>query len=683
MNTYVFDQVLACEDAKELYLYECPVMKFVNKQDLTIPALPVPKRFLKEGSVMWLGDNIVYRWGEESFKVDFSTVVGVNKFHDLADSANKLRLLKARYFFRRDKDVMSEEKAGFRSIVYNTKTKALYVIRPISKLKTRKDGKCYKKVRWYKDIIRISLNVEMLNIELNNFNGKLKDKFEAALEREVRKDVPDAIIETKGIAYKIVSLIIQHRIGKALSGLTNVCLNNLKLLSSFEFTENRFNLLSNIGEDDYNTLDWEQTPKNIMNLKRKSVYKFIPMLKKTHSLRKAISVMMDECYAGIFPKLIFNIDFHSASSGHIKSIAAYKRNTPKAVQHFISQVIGKWEPDDFNTLFIGALDLNRTNAPDNVKNSWIKTIRRFNKPVPWRAWNDVYSMARQLGIRIRPNNFKNLSEVWDFHDQLSAILRRQNRITGGMFDIPDNFKFVGIKYPKSYNGFEFQQILNATGLDEESDYMGHCVHGYKYSCAKGTSIIFSATGPDGKRFTVEYDPNTFTFTQAEGARRDNDGMRNICDRDLINSIFIPYASTLARENTKYSYQSLCSLNKLIQIIRDKVYALEGALSHYSNQPMDSLEEALCKYNYSLEDLIEVGYKLEDGKIKNSLQLIEIVEAIHDKYDLMEGKSINKVAPPEPRRVMRAVLPEIVVAPPAEFELAPVEPNDDIEEPLPF
>jgi len=637
MNIYRFDQFLAHGLEGNLFWFEWDKNDFPNEADLSIPALPPPKRFLRAGSQMWVSDNILYRWTEDAQRMDFASTVTVNKFQDLRDE-DKLRLLKITYFFVRDKNSMAEKKGGFRSLIYNTKTKGLYLTTPLPEFKETKKGKLAKKRTWQKRIIRISLNFHQLANSLGSFDSKFVDKFVEALHEVVSNDVPDVVLETgQKKAHTIISLIIQHRIGRGLKGLTPICINNLQSMAMFDFVDSRLSLTDPLPMATSNET-WQKRIKRIAAEKRKTVYQFIPTLKKTHSMKKALAVMLDESYCPLFPRIISDVDFESVSVGSAHAIATFKRDAPKSIQHFLPKAVNEWEPGEFNNLFGSVLDMCRTTAGDNVKDAWVRTVRRFNKNIPWRAWNDIYRMAGQLRVRVRPNNFKNLNEVWDFHDQLSAITRRQQRLTGGFFDVPGHFHFVKLSYPEIFENFKFEQITGPGRLEAESDYMGHCVHGYKSSCMRGDSIIFSVEGPAPEclRYTVEYAPDDrFRFIQAEGAKKDNDGLRNICGRELIDSIFIPFSMELRKANdTKLSYTSLSTLNKAILSMKDHLFAVEGALEHYENSNMQQLEQGLCKSNQVLEDLITLDWYVQNGHVRNSIELIDSVENIlegHTKH----------------------------------------------------
>jgi hypothetical protein len=241
-------------------------------------------------------------------------------------------------------------------------------------------------------------------------------------------------------------------------------------------------------------------------------------------------------------------------------------------------------------------------------------------------------MAGQLGLRIRPNGFESVEEIWNMHDRLSNIIRRRDRISSAI-NISDTFNFVEVKYPKVFKGYTFRQLIYPRDLQNETAVMGHCVHSYKYDCAKGHSVIFSATNPEGKRYTVEYETDTYNFAQAEGSYEDNNGMRNICSNELNMSVFIPFASVLAQRNSKLNYQALSMLNLTIIESFEDVKAIEDTLDitpglAESMGPED-LDNIICRRNYLLEELLTIHNNIDDNT--NYAALINDVDNLLNIY----------------------------------------------------
>lgn len=639
-NKYVFDRYLESEEMFKDPFYEYP--KFDHEQDLTLPMLPPPKRFLKSGSVYWVSENVKYSFTEKDHKDRFATTIRVNKFHNIDDK--KLRLLKINYYFLRDKNAMSEIKSGFRSLVYNVETKALYLIRATPSYRTSKKGNmCHS---WKKKITRISINHFVLDTEIGAFGYELVEKFIKDMHRIVSKDVPGVKIECNGHVASIISLLIQHKAGCAIPGLNDLCISNLSFMASHQFMDNRIGLMEKEEGQRRRDVDWEQREKDIKNLRRKSSYKFIPTLGETTSLRKALTVLLGECYFGIIPKIIFYVNFHDISMGQPQFIIKYKEHMPKNIQHYVSNSLGRMPKEKFVKLLREVIDLGRaTDVHDHIKDNWIKTIRRLDYIFPWRAWNDTYRMAGQLGIRIRPNSFSSLQDIWEMHDRLSNVVQRQNRLRFGV-NMGTNSRFVEVKYPSTFKEHKFTQLMTPNDLTKETEIMGHCVHSYKNDCAKGHSIIFSVIAPDKRRYTVEYTGNEFLFAQAEGSHADNGGMRNICEADIKNDIFIPFSKKLGMHNNTHNYEILSTLNLSIIESGQDLDALETILE-LNPKDVDDIDNAICRRNALLEDLLTIQKDVNGGKYNNSVAIIYDVESLIEKYGFENRHKVNRAPRPMP------------------------------------
>ena len=656
-NVYVFDRLLAAKEWEEP-IFEYP--KFDHEQDLSLPMLPPPKRFLKKGSIYWVNDNIKYSFTGKEHNDLFATTIKVNKFHNIDDK--KLRLLRVKYYFLRDKNAMSEVKNGFRSLVYNVETKALYLVRTTPDFRTSKKGNMTH--RWKKQVIRISINHFVLDTEMESFDRKLREKFVNEMFRIVSKDVPGIKIECNGQVASIISLLIQHKAGCVIPGLNDLCIANLSFMASHQFMDSRINLMEKESEQRPRHPDWQQRERDIKNLRRKSSYKFIPTLGETNSLRKALTVLLGECYIGIIPKIIFDVGFHDLSAGQPQSLIRYKNHMPKNIQHYVSQSLGKMPKDKFVKLFREVLDLGRTTVDDHIKDNWIKTVRRLKEPVPWRAWTDTYRMSGQLGIRIRPNSFSNVQEIWQMHDRLSNVIQRQNRIAHGV-SIGTHSRFVEVKYPSTFKGYKFRQLMTPHELMEETEAMGHCVHSYKTDCVKGHSIIFSVIAPDEKRYTVEYSGVGFHFAQAEGSYADNGGMRNICDAPIRNYLFIPFGKKLETHNNTSNYGALSTLNLSIIESEQDLDALESLLELNPNS-IEDIDNTICRRNALLEDLLELQKDVDDGGYRNSEALILAIEIATEKYGF-EDKQSKLFHTPTQLRAHAAVRARAVQAPAIDFD----------------
>ena len=633
----------------EDYKYEGP------KPDLNLLALPVPKRFLTIGSVYWASPNVKYTFIERSKKHKFGTYISVKKYHNIDDA--KLRLVRSGYLFLRDKDVMSEIKSRFLSLVYNVETKILYLRQFKSKHRTNKAGCITNKRNWHKSIIRLSINSTPLSIVLTDFDSGHTDKFMKDLKKIVSKDIPDVCDICKDRNNRITALILQHRIGRSLPHLNDICMSNLAAISKRTFISTRVNEIEG-GDSAHIT---EKHDKDIMKLKNNSVYKFVPTLKETGSLKKAIKVILGECYVGIYPKLLFDLDLVSIAAGSETVLIRYKKQVPKSIQHHVIQSLKTSPMDDFKVLFKEVLDLARSqHVQDHVKNSWIKTVKRIHETIPWHTWADTYRMGGELGVRIRPNNFNNVQDIFTLHDGFSRLIRRNRDITNQYLKIDENTMFIEVDYPIEFEDYKFRQILTPKELVEESDHMGHCVHGYDINCIRGNSIIFSVIDPENKRWTVEYSGSDYSFTQAEGNQADNGGKRYFCPDHLVQKVFAPFTPILNRlDNHGTPYKMRCTLNLATINVKKDLYGLDKLIDlDIPEDTIQNIESDMHHYNCALEDLIHLNKQVGDKTLKVNLspeiqKVLAVVENLNKinkkEQSLIANETVRLIVEPIPRQ----------------------------------
>lgn len=654
------------------------------KPDLSLLALPPPKRFLTTGSVYWVSPNVKYTFNEPSKEHKFGTYICVKKYHNIDDT--KLRLLKTSYLFLRNKGIMSEIKSKFSSLVYNVEIKILYLRQFKSEYRHNKAGCITNKRRWVKSIIRLSINSAPLQMALSNFNVLHRNKFIEDLKRIVSRDIPDVCDICKNPINRITALILQHRVGKGLVNLNDTCMNNLATISRRGFIAARVLEIKreSSGDINYQNYDAQHHEKDIMKLKNNSLYKFVPTLKETGSLKKALKVVLGECYVGIYSKLLFDLDWNAISVGIETILIKYKKQVPKSIQHYVVQALKTSPMDDFKTLFREVLDVARTaHVQEHIKDAWVRTVKRLNKIIPWRIWADTYRMGGELGVRIRPNNFSNIQDVFTLHDRFSQIIRRNRDITNKYLRIGENEMFIKVAYPAEFEEYKFRQILTSKELVEESDYMGHCVHSYNTNCIQGHSIIFSVIDPESKRWTVEYSGVDYTFTQAEGNKADNNGQRYFCPGNLIQEIFAPFVLTLTRLNTyRTPYKMRCTLNLAIINVRKSLYGLDKFIDlDIPENTAQRMEFDIHNYNCVLEDLIHLNKQVIDKtsvvnwspKINELLAKIANLNKLDKKEQslVIERTQIRPVARPVARLVMQADAAEL-------FPLIPIAVINEVQ-----
>ncbi len=615
-NIWNFDHVLAYTDATGGIDEAWNMNVYYNgewKQDLTVPTLPPPKRILKPYSRIHTAPHIFYEIVGQD-KRAFRSEVRVNKYHNLIKDEGKLRLLRTGYYFLRDKNAMSEIKGAFHSLVYNTKTKTLYIIKPENYHKRKKNGDMYKKLCWGKNLTRIGINNVVLESQLHVFKSEHLEWFIKDMKQYIQKEIPNISDDCTEPWNRLIALNIQHRVGKAIPNINDNFLDNLASITRPQTLE----MLIDEGPI-FQTI--ESRMKTLNKLKRNHTYKFMPVLTETHSVKKAIKAVLGEYYHNIHSKTIFDMkwEHYTYQPFNLWKFGAY---TPKSIQHYISKIYKNLKSEDdweyFTKLIKETFHIISAYRQHSINeasvNSWIKAVKRLNTIIDWGIWKDVYYMADQLGIRIRPNQFTSIDAIMDMHDAL-GVLRRRNMLLLDDVEINVNTKFIEVVYPKKYMGYEFKQLLTPGELKEEHDKMGHCIHSYDRQCVSGQSVIFSTKGPNGQYWTIELNGNAFNFIQAEGAYSDNCGNRFICPREIINEVFNPFANTVYKNNQdRLGYIQHCTFIETIEKLKNQAFALDDLLGNTCvdkdltkslENKLTSLENKLIETNNLLENMIGI------------------------------------------------------------------------------
>jgi len=319
----------------------------------------------------------------------------------------------------------------------------------------------------------------------------------------------------------LAAIILQHRVGKPIKWLTYTLVKNIwELIGDKHFQE--------IG---IHWSDITAQTKKAAALRRKTIFKLVPNLKKSNHMQTAIKTIIGK-HCNKFIVKMFNsrhiyIQFiqtwvHATSEGLVS----------KNLYHFVSNSINtdytQEEMHELTTNVTTILemlsrkvhrhDVNGTNFDINNYNliidSYIKTYKRLRNVgitfPSWNMWYDMYDMASQLNIRLRINKLTNQIEIRELHDRLSDIIRR-DKVTIKKYR---NTIFAEFKVPdKKYDEFEFIQMLTAEDLVEEGTMMKHCVASYANKCADGDSIIFSMR-KNGKGYvTIELSTIDYKVTQ--------------------------------------------------------------------------------------------------------------------------------------------------------------------------
>jgi len=243
------------------------------------------------------------------------------------------------------------------------------------------------------------------------------------------------------------------------------------------------------------------------------VGKLIPNLQKSNHMRIAVKTILGGDYSKFFIKLL-NMVKIDAGFLIIWILCTREGLIDKELRHWFVQSINNNDVE-LTKCIIYTFDpmlhslINDPQRIPVIAKSFIKTCKRMieatnsetNLP-RWHIWNDMYNMADQLNIRIRPNKLT-IFDVTNIHEKLTSIIRRDRSIIRKYQDVIfDEF----ISPDKDYDGFHFVQLRTAEALKNEGIAMHHCVGGYAYNCAEGISIIFSMRKDDKSYITIEISP---------------------------------------------------------------------------------------------------------------------------------------------------------------------------------
>lgn len=483
-------------------------------QEMNPLQLMPPKSVLAVGSyITFPGDKgwtIQYRIERNHRK---SRALTLKKIR-IIEKDDKITMIRASYWFDQVREITSDDSGKFMSLIYNKKTRCLYNLYRIPKEIVDKKTK----VRYVRRIRGLLLDRRAYSVAMAPYPIIMLTNFVNLVEQAVLKDVPDAFVPSiksvplnnftygmtmpskdrllEFLKYKLSVLVIQHKINTRLDWMT-------------------FNIYRNIS----NLLMARFNP-GISN--RNQVRKIIPTLRKTKSLKQLLKAIMGKAYSGLALEIIKHTEV-SIPDWAVLSTAILNNNMPKSLYHFgmdIAKHPTSMTPKIIEQLMYALESLSNTvkyrNARPSIHHvvkSWVKVCRRFinegQDDIPyWASWRDMYNMARQLHIRIRPNKLRNTYEVDLFHDNLSEIINRDEQITNDY----SNVVFKEFKSPdKMYGKFRFTQLRTAEELREEGANMHHCVATYADYCASGTSIIFSMNTPEHSYATIELNGKSPTY----------------------------------------------------------------------------------------------------------------------------------------------------------------------------
>lgn len=485
--------------------------------DPSIPQLLPPNRFLKESSEIWMGEDTFYRFHIYPSQDGNPHISTINRYH-YSYQLPFIRFLDTTYWFDRSKNTMSECKTHFKSWVYNTETKQIYLIR-------YKQNNLKKRARFHSSIKKMFNMLSEADWNENEGPDRLKDKFLNSITQVVIKDIGEVIIpepynldyvsENRTQRMKLAVTLLQHRVGQPIHWLNYLFISNLWVIMSDLHFYDRIQFGQPRTPRASDPIDREKEENAIRkNSRKNTVGRLIPNLQKSNHMRTAVKSVFGIYYSKFFVKLlnILEIDKEFLSlwitcmhEGLIDKdlyhwfVQSVSNNNASLVKRIINAIVP----------MLYSLIAKHDNAVPRSK-SYIRTCKRLKKAdkgnqldIPsWHTWNDMYNMADQLNIRIRPNKLTEASIV-TVHNKLSDIVSRDREIIRKY----QNVIFDEFASPtKYYDGFRFVQLRTAEELRHEGIVMHHCVGGYAYNCAEGTSIIFSMRKDDKSYITLELSP---------------------------------------------------------------------------------------------------------------------------------------------------------------------------------
>lgn len=593
-----------------IYEYKSNNEPMASAIGLGLPILPPPKRFLLEGSVLHVSPDTIYRFHRKcrDRRPEHKDAVDVTSYkvriHD-----DKIQLIRASWFFKRDVNVMAERKVGFHMLTYSAKTKGLYHIRnwPTGNK------------RYHKRVRRISLN--KFHVELDAYDSNQVKRWFEALRAMVKKDVPDVCDESANMRTGVIKLILQHRVGKAIQGLDETFIENLGHLVSDNHHRNALH-----DEVQYEMgIDQALVEADVRKRKRATVYKFIPTLQKTGSVNKAMKALLGKHYNRILVKLIYSFPLYNACRGREdKFISKYKNEIPNGIKHLLAKGFKDHNYDDVESLLVGMgrmlndLEYDRTISHDVVAN-WAKVMVKLETVVDWTIWKDIYSMSAQLGLRVRPTRFTSVRDIRNLHDEYSRLIGATSNNSVG--NLPKSLlTFLEIGTPEEIGDYAIHQITSQIDLDVEGDLMSHCVASYGHKCMNGSSVIISIRNKENKRrmFTVEFSGRDFTLIQAQGYNNE------IPDRELDDTLFNSLTNALRNAESKkpLSYQMRANFKfKQLSIMR--------GLDTIEDLTIDEevIEKQLEMVNCRLERLIQINTLIDSPNPPSNQELVELASKI--------------------------------------------------------
>ena len=547
----------------------------------TVPLLPPPKVALASGSTFRMGPQYVYTMGEHEFLDDKSIV----KAQAVSEDDTHIRLYTFQFILDRVYDSSKRSNRSKSRLVFNKKTGNMYII-TYDKLSKR--GKRVRK------IMGVSTQVGYLGIcmcyfepdHVVQFVQKLKKATEDKIGAEATIVHDTSGADYSGHARNIIGLLWQHKQNKQLPWLSNELFDSIETLKS-----------SLMRADD----------EFAESMRKRSLTKM--MRKKAHP-----TTVFKYFLGDLFNNTVYKLVTHP-SSINMYSIINFIQHMAKDkfLHHFISHVLNSKNHSFINRMLIvlaGASTdvigyghtINDMIDEDKLRlfNKYLRVLQSFcekegddARGIEWHTFRDTFEMAGRFNISINLAQLNTARDIRDLHDRFSDYTQRDNSILRNLksnvfmpFDHPD----------KEFSGFEFKFLGTAEDLVEEGREMKHCVGGYGYRCAEGSSLIFSMRKDDVSYITIEIDGKDFNCPVTQLYTRHDINVTN----EEILKIVESWKQELKRmhSNDEFCYRDLVKLTMM--------YVSNANLLKTNDHPADILSSLLKER----EDLTTALEKLE-------------------------------------------------------------------------
>jgi hypothetical protein len=516
--------------------------------------LQPPKTVLGTGSKFYYPKHIFYYVEEDKYRDKAAVLVCRHKFSKSDDG--KLRLIISKYRFDRRNNSMTEERKSLIMYIYNPKTKQMYK-RTLNPKKIPRGPNCKPgspdRHRWVGQLRNCGIDQRMMaSIPDPCFQGgnEIVVKFLQELFAAVQADVPDAIsdqtiantiatvrkddwyTQMEEIIYTIASTILKHKVGKNMTWLDKDTHKALVVLY-------RKRDIDRLLDDSLPQFHWEDGYDKAAKLRLNRIGKLVPKLQKHNNFRCAVETILGKwytkatyAYLRVFSEFVNDTDLQTFFE------VMHSKEVPRAFRHKIKRslnAVSKMYCNDaalklsyhfIDKMMDGAnYFLTQQKHQDGKKrrarhfDSYIKFCDRvfdpannkYSEKVDWHTWHDMMTMAHQLRIRLRPNKIKNVTEMQETHDKLSAIQRRDASILAQY----SNTKFLPFNHPEELygDGYAFVFLGSAVDLVHEGETMHHCVASYTDRCMRGSSIVFSVRKGDRSYITLELYGRDYSIVQ--------------------------------------------------------------------------------------------------------------------------------------------------------------------------